>query len=87
MDRNGDGFIDEDDMKQARGDAAPKVAQKGLLERYDKNGDGMIAHDEFPKNKAATFEKMDRNGDGFLDEQELRRSGAKGRRKQRGGAH
>ncbi len=44
---------------------------KGLeaFKRMDKDGDGKLSKEEFPRPQA--FDKIDANGDGFLDQEEL----------------
>ncbi len=52
-----------------------------MLERLDKDGDGKLSKDEFPRPQV--FDKLDANGDGFLDKQELE-EGVKNMRGRRG---
>jgi Ca2+-binding EF-hand superfamily protein len=42
-----------------------------LFDRVDKNGDGVVARDEFLTTRADQFGIRDRNGDGFIDSTDL----------------
>jgi Ca2+-binding EF-hand superfamily protein len=42
-----------------------------LFERADRNGDGVIAREEFLASRAEQFGNRDRNGDGFIDNTDL----------------
>ncbi len=41
-----------------------------LVERFDRNGDGVVSADEAPR-KLEKLRRFDRNGDGWLDRDEL----------------
>lgn len=82
VDGNGDGFLDETELKAiARRlmDASnrpdgPQAGAAGMIRallQADKNGDGKLSKDEAPERLQAAFEKLDANGDGQLDEKEL----------------
>lgn len=58
--------------------AKPKVKprakkQSKFMRYYDKNRDGKLSYNEFPKKKRKKFHKFDLNGDGFVTESEIRR--------------
>jgi Ca2+-binding EF-hand superfamily protein len=42
-----------------------------LFDRADKNGDGVVARDEFLASRAEQFASRDRNGDGFIDSSDM----------------
>lgn len=42
-----------------------------VFDRADKNGDGVVARDEFLTSRAEQFASRDRNGDGFIDSSDL----------------
>ncbi|MBT4817947.1 MAG: hypothetical protein HON70_19735, partial [Lentisphaerae bacterium] len=52
-----------------------RPSRSGILERMDKNGDGKMSADEFPRGKEA-FEKLlkyaDKDGDGLINLEEMR---------------
>ena len=41
-----------------------------LVQRYDRNGDGVVSPDEMPPGMARRLQRLDRNGDGWLDERD-----------------
>ncbi len=87
IDQNGDGFIDEKEMKQVAqllsraggpgkgpaGAGAPGGGGilAGMMKQADKNGDGKLSKDEAPERMRDNFDRIDQNGDGFIDDQEL----------------
>lgn len=50
-----------------------------LRERYDRNGDGRISAEEYPRGKEA-FARLDRNGDARLDASDFEGTDRRGRR-------
>ncbi|MBL8829701.1 MAG: EF-hand domain-containing protein, partial [Planctomycetaceae bacterium] len=77
IDANGDGVIDEAELKKmAEGFA--QMAEKGgefmtrMFEQADANKDGKLSKDEAPERMKENFDRIDRNGDGFVDRDELR---------------
>lgn len=58
---------DEDFMK----DGPTTAPERGLLERYDKDGDGRITLEEL-NGAASVLRRLDRNGDGVLSGREVR---------------
>jgi hypothetical protein len=43
------------------------LRQRGMVRRYDANGDGVVSPDEMPPGLARRLRPLDRNGDGWLD--------------------
>ncbi len=43
----------------------------GMLQSFDRNGDGRLSQDEVPPQMASRFATGDKNGDGFLDADEI----------------
>ena len=72
MDRNGDGFLSEDDAPRfsLRGKSSKdRIAQAILL--TDKDGDGKVSYDEFVNGPSRLFDRADTNHDGTIDAAEL----------------
>ena len=69
-DRNGDGFIDEDDvprrMRRRMGDRLD-----GLIDRFDTDHDRRISRAEFVEGPTMLFDRADTNHDGQLSQAEL----------------
>ena len=58
-------------LKAPEGDVAGETEMRErLMKRMDRDGDGQLSRDEFPRPEA--FKKADRNGDGFVTLDELR---------------
>ncbi len=74
LDKDGDGAVTQEEMTAAMRAGGPggpgEKGGKRLFQRFDKNGDGKVARDEFPGGDAA-FQGMDKNGDGFLTTDEV----------------
>jgi hypothetical protein len=64
------------------GPLGPEVLQK-LLQQYDKNKDGKIQKDEYPRT-AEAFANLDRDRNGVLDAADFEAGPARGRRDPRG---
>jgi EF hand domain-containing protein len=43
-----------------------------LIQRFDRNGDGVVSPDEMPPGVARRLQQLDRNGDGWLDQRDER---------------
>ncbi|WP_374377832.1 EF-hand domain-containing protein [Dongia sp.] len=77
IDADGDGFITEAEMTafhdsmRAKRDAKPGDMGEKFLKRFDKNSDGKVTADEWPKAGKLKFEKADANGDGSVTAEEL----------------
>jgi len=72
MDRNGDGYLSEDDAPRfsLRGkNGKDRIAQAILL--TDKDGDGKVSYDEFVNGPSILFDRADTNHDGKIDAVEL----------------
>jgi hypothetical protein len=53
--------------------AARRAARnRALIERFDRNGDGVVTPDEMPPGMARRLRRLDRNGDGSLDDRDQR---------------
>ncbi|TMQ11640.1 MAG: hypothetical protein E6J90_34080 [Deltaproteobacteria bacterium] len=59
-----------------RGDPQERRAERrdarnrALLQRFDRNGDGVVTPDEMPPGMARRLRRADRNGDGSLDDRD-----------------
>ena len=77
LDADGDGFITEAEMTafhdamRAKHDAKQGEMGEKFLKRFDKNSDGKVAADEWPKDGKLKFEKADANGDGNVTAEEM----------------
>ncbi len=72
FDRNGDGYIDEQDFPKrmmAMSQAHAHFAE--LLKQFDTNGDGRISRQEFTQGPTPIFDQADADHDGVLNAQEL----------------
>jgi len=67
LDKNKDGFIDQDEKPNAP--LIKGVTKGGMMQNPDKNGDGKISKDEFA-GPAEVFTTLDKNKDGFIDQNE-----------------
>jgi Ca2+-binding EF-hand superfamily protein len=43
---------------------------RDLVQRFDRNGDGVVSPDEMPPGMARRLQRLDRNGDGWLDDRD-----------------
>ena len=68
-DRNGDGYLDADELARGRGEQDRLWAEQ-LIQNFDKNDDGKLSQQEAPV-KIWNAESSDANGDGQLDVEEL----------------
>lgn len=73
-DANGDGVLDRDEMLAGAMKRA-EARVDGMIERFDKDGDGMISAEEMPqppKDRAERmFNRVDANDDGAISEEEF----------------
>jgi Ca2+-binding EF-hand superfamily protein len=72
FDRNGDGFIDDQDFPKrimAMSQAHARFAE--MLKQFDANGDGRISQQEFSQGPTPIFDQADTDHDGVLNAQEL----------------
>jgi Ca2+-binding EF-hand superfamily protein len=70
IDKNNDGKISDDELKQARADRL-KVRADSIFKMMDKNNDGKISKDEARGLWSQDFDKLDANKDGSLDRSEV----------------
>ncbi len=71
IDRNGDGFLTDDDIPYfLRGRNAP-VDINALKAQFDANKDGKVSRDEFVNGPTLLFDRADANHDGILTRAEL----------------
>jgi Ca2+-binding EF-hand superfamily protein len=70
VDATKDGALTPAEMEAAGRAGPPGVPGARMFQRFDKNGDGKVARDEFPGNDE-NFRGMDKNGDGFVTEEEV----------------
>ena len=74
MDRNSDGYLDQQEIRaigQRSGGPDRPAGGQGGWARWDADGDGTISREEAPSQFERRFEALDANGDGFLNEEEL----------------
>lgn len=69
IDRNGDGYLGEDDFPP--GAAQRARTQLAEIAHLDRNGDGKISRDEFLDGPASAFMQADTNSDGILTRSEV----------------
>jgi Ca2+-binding EF-hand superfamily protein len=81
----GGGFGGGGDPRGGRGNENPEEGMRRFLGRFDRNNDGKLARDEFPRFfPAERFDEMDTNRDGQIDTQEFTK-GMEGMRGRFGG--
>lgn len=71
LDRNGDGFIDQNDIPRLLAGHFEQ-RMKLLTTQFDANHDGRISHDEFIHGPTYGFDMADANHDGVATQAELR---------------
>lgn len=61
-------------MQERRAEARERrdARMRGLVQRYDRNGDGVVGPDEMPPGMARRLRPLDRNRDGWLDDRDNR---------------
>jgi Ca2+-binding EF-hand superfamily protein len=72
FDRNGDGYIDDQDLPRlmvGMSQIAARMAE--LRQQFDANHDGRVSQQEFAEGPTPVFDRADINGDGVLNAQEL----------------
>ena len=57
---------------ESRREGRREARMRALVQRYDRNGDGVVTPDEMPPGAARRLQSLDRNGDGWLDERDER---------------
>ena len=58
------------EARRADREARRQARMRALVQRYDRNGDGVVTPDEMPPGVARRLQPLDRNGDGWLDERD-----------------
>jgi len=93
LDKDGDGALSIEEMAAMRGQGrggqggregrGGKGAQGGFVKRFDKDEDGKVSAEEFPRGKEA-FEKLleraDKDGDGLISTEEMNAVRGQGRK-------
>jgi Ca2+-binding EF-hand superfamily protein len=72
LDRNGDGYIDKDDLPSrlvGRGNAQQRLTQ--LVTQLDKDGDGRLSKAEFTEGPTPLFDRADTDHNGELSRDEV----------------
>lgn len=72
LDRDGDGFIDENDVPRrlrTRRNASDRVSE--LIAQFDTDGDGRISQSEFSAGPTLAFDRADTDHNGELSADEL----------------
>ncbi len=72
LDRNGDGYIDKDDLPSrlvGRGNAQQRLTQ--LVTQLDKDGDGRVSKAEFVEGPTPLFDRADTDHNGELSRDEV----------------
>lgn len=87
IDSNGDGKLSAAEIEAEGARRAAERAAR-MIERHDKDGDGVLSREELPKaNKhAAMFSRMDRDGSGVVSKEEFEQARMEMRDKHHKGA-
>jgi hypothetical protein len=60
------------EARRADREARRQARMRALVQRYDRNGDGVVTPDEMPPGVARRLQPLDRNGDGWIDDRDQR---------------
>lgn len=60
------------EARRADREARRQARMRALVQRYDRNGDGVVTPDEMPPGVARRLQPLDRNGDGWIDDRDER---------------
>ena len=71
IDLDGDGFINQEEAKQAPRPKGQRGRVPGKFQEDDADGDGVVSRTEF-SGPADHFDRLDLNGDGAIQESEAR---------------
>ena len=72
FDRNGDGYITQNDMPRLFARRAPNGASPAeMITQFDANGDGRVSQAEFVNGPTLVFDQVDANDDNVCTEAEL----------------
>ena len=58
------------EARRADREARRQARMRALVQRYDRNGDGVVTPDEMPPGVARRLQPLDRNRDGWLDDRD-----------------